>query len=75
LAALIQTPFCKSSESAGNQKHVELDALLKVMQATATAPPPALSDNTPVKLLRATVIHGYVSQPAITNYPAARRAN
>jgi subtilisin family serine protease len=47
-------------------KHVELDALLKVMQAAATAPPPALSDNTPVNYFGATVIHGYVSQPAIT---------
>jgi len=28
--------------------HVELDALLKVLQATATAPPSGLSDTTPV---------------------------
>jgi len=46
--------------------HVELDALLKVMQATAAAPPSALSDNTPVPYFGATVIHGYVSQPAIS---------
>jgi subtilisin family serine protease len=46
--------------------HVELDALLKVMQATAAAPPSGLSDNTPVDYFGVTVIHGYVSQPAIT---------
>lgn len=46
--------------------HVELDALLKVMQATATAPPSGLSDNTLVDYFGATVIHGYVSQPAIS---------
>src|SRR6266852_4874099 len=45
--------------------HVELDAVLKVMQATAAAPPSGLSDNTPVNYFGATVIHGYVSQPAI----------
>src|SRR3989441_10587677 len=45
--------------------HVELDALLKVMQATAAAPPSGLSDNTPVNYFGATVIHGYVSQPAM----------
>jgi subtilisin family serine protease len=45
--------------------HVELDALLKVMQATGAAPPSGLSDNTPVNYFGATVIHGYVSQPAI----------
>jgi subtilisin family serine protease len=45
--------------------HAELDALLKVMQATAAAPPSGLSDNTPVNYFGATVIHGYVSQPAI----------
>jgi subtilisin family serine protease len=45
--------------------HAELDALLKVMQATAAAPPSWLSDNTPVNYFGATVIHGYVSQPAI----------
>jgi subtilisin family serine protease len=46
--------------------HVELDALLRVMQATGAAPPSALSDNAPVSYFGATVIHGYVSQPAIT---------
>jgi subtilisin family serine protease len=45
--------------------HVELDALLKVMQATGATPPSGLSDNTPVNYFGATVIHGYVSQPAI----------
>src|SRR6266478_2410335 len=46
-------------------RHVELDALLKVMQATATAPPSGLSDNVPVDYFGVKVIHGYVSQPAI----------
>jgi hypothetical protein len=46
--------------------HVELDALLKVMQSTAAAPPNALYDNTPVSYFGATVIHGYVNQPAVT---------
>jgi len=45
--------------------HVEPDALLRVMQATAAAPPSGLWDNTPVNYFGATVIHGYVSQPAI----------
>jgi subtilisin family serine protease len=45
--------------------HVEADALLRVMQATAAAPPSGLWDNTPVNYFGATVIHGYVSQPAI----------
>jgi hypothetical protein len=42
-----------------------LDPLLKVMQATATAPPSGLSDNAPVDYFGATVIHGYLGQPAI----------
>src|SRR6266849_936043 len=46
-------------------RKVRLDALLKVMQATATAPPSGLSDNAPVAYFGSTVIHGYVSQPAI----------
>ena len=45
--------------------HAELDALLKVMQASGAAPPSGLSDNTPVPYFGVTVIHGYVSQPAI----------
>ena len=46
--------------------HVELDVLLKVMQATAAAPPSGLSDNSPVNYFGVTVMHGYVSQPAVT---------
>src|SRR6266481_3917448 len=46
--------------------HVEPDALLRVMQAPAAAPPSGLWDNTPVNYFGATVIHGYVSQPAIS---------
>src|SRR5467141_83111 len=46
--------------------HVELDALLKVLQATATAPPSELSDATPVNYFGVSVTHGYVAQPAST---------
>src|SRR5437016_1849805 len=58
--------FLQTLRSLPGIKHVELDALLKVMQATATAAPSELSDDTPVDYFGATVIHGYVSQPAIT---------
>ena len=58
--------FLQTLRSQPGITHVELDALLKVMQATAAAPPSALSDNTPVNYFGATVIHGYISQPAIT---------
>ncbi len=58
--------FLQALRSQPGITHVELDALLKVMQATAAAPPSALSDNAPVNYFGATVIHGYVSQPAIT---------
>src|SRR5882762_8719357 len=58
--------FLQTLRSQPGIKHVELDTLLKVMQATATAAPSGLSDNTPVDYFGATVIHGYVSQPAIT---------
>ena len=57
--------FLQILQSQPGIQHVELDALLKVMQATAAAPPSWLSDNTPVNYFGATVIHGYVSQPAI----------
>jgi subtilisin family serine protease len=57
--------FLQILQSQPGIRHVELDALLKVMQATATAPPSGLSDNSPVNYFGATVIHGYVSQPAI----------
>jgi subtilisin family serine protease len=58
--------FLQTLRSQPGISHVELDALLKVMQATAAAPPSGLSDNAPVAYFGATVIHGYVSQPAIT---------
>ncbi len=57
--------FLQILQSQPGITHAELDALLKVMQATAAAPPSGLSDNTPVNYFGATVIHGYVSQPAI----------
>jgi len=44
--------------------NVELDALLKVLQATATALPSGLSDTTPVNYFGVSVTHGYVAQPA-----------
>jgi subtilisin family serine protease len=58
--------FLQLLQSQPEIQHVELDALLKVMQSTAAAPPSALYDNTPVGYFGATVIHGYVSQPAVT---------
>src|SRR5437879_6149495 len=58
--------FLQTLRSQPGIKHVELDTLLRVMQATATAAPSGLWDNTPVDYFGSTVIHGYVSQPAIT---------
>jgi subtilisin family serine protease len=46
--------------------NAELDTLLKVLQATATAPPSGLSDATPVNYFGVSVMHGYVAQPAST---------
>ncbi len=46
--------------------NAELDALLKVLQATASAPPSGLSDATPVSYFGVSVMHGYVAQPAST---------
>jgi subtilisin family serine protease len=66
LGCIDPNAFLQLLRSQPGIQHVELDALLKVMQGTATAPPSALSDNTPVNYFGATVIHGYVSQPAIT---------
>jgi len=69
---LVSTPdfidpnaFLQILRSQPGIRHVELDVLLKVMQATAAAPPSGLSDNAPVDYFGVTVIHGYVSQPAI----------
>ena len=58
--------FLQLLQSQPEIQHVELDALLKVMQSTAAAPPNALYDNTPVGYFGTTVIHGYVGQPAVT---------
>src|SRR6202165_4678560 len=66
LGCIDPNAFLQVLRSQPGIQHVELDALLKVMQATAAAPPSALSDNAPVNYFGATVIHGYVSQPAIT---------
>ena len=45
--------------------NAELDALLKVLQATATTPSPSgLSDTTLVDYFGVSVWHGYVAQPA-----------
>ena len=66
LGCIDPNAFLQLLRSQPGIQHVELDALLKVMQATAAAPPSALSDNAPVNYFGATVIHGYVSQPAIT---------
>jgi len=46
--------------------NAELDALLKVLQATGTAPPSGLYDATPVNYFGVFVSHGYVAQPAST---------
>lgn len=46
--------------------NAELDALLKVLQATGTAPPSGLSDTSPVNYFGVSVMHGYVAQPAST---------
>jgi subtilisin family serine protease len=46
--------------------NAELDAVLKVLQATGTAPPRGLSDTTPVNYFGVSVTHGYVAQPAST---------
>ena len=66
LGCIDPNAFLQLLRSQPGIQHVELDALLKVMQGTAAAPPPALSDNTPVNYFGATVMHGYVSQPAIS---------
>ena len=58
--------FLQTLRSQPGISHAELDALLKVMQAAATTPPSGLSDNTPVPYFGVTVIHGYISQPAIS---------
>ena len=46
--------------------NAELDAVLKVLQATGTAPPSWLSDAAPVSYFGVSVMHGYVAQPAST---------
>src|SRR5260370_29309591 len=56
--------------------NAELDALLKVLQATATAPPSGLSDATPVNYFGVSVWHGYCAQPdsTIIRLPDAQSA-
>lgn len=46
--------------------NAELDSILKVMQAAASAPPSSLYDTTPVNYFGVTVWHGYAGQPATT---------
>ncbi len=46
--------------------NAELDSLLKVMQAAASAPPSSLYDTIPVNYFGVTVWHGYAGQPAAT---------
>src|SRR5258708_27553952 len=50
--------FLQTLRSQPGITHVELDALLKVMQATAAAPPSGLSDNMPVVYFGVPLIHG-----------------
>ena len=57
--------FLQILRSQPGIEHVERDALLRVMQSNAAAPPSGLWDTVPVTYYGATVIHGYVSQPAI----------
>ena len=57
--------FLQILRSQPGIEHVERDAQLRVMQSTAAAPPSGLWDTVPVTYYGATVIHGYVSQPAI----------
>lgn len=58
--------FLQTLRSQPGITNVELDALLKVTQSTATAAPSSLSDSTPVSYFGASVPHGYVAQPAAT---------
>jgi hypothetical protein len=46
--------------------NAELDALLKVLQATGTVPPSGLSDTSPVNYFGVSVSHGYIAQTAST---------
>lgn len=58
--------FLQTLRSQPGITNAELDALLRVMQATGATAPSGLSDTTPVNYFGVTVAHGYVSQPAIT---------
>src|SRR5882762_6008837 len=66
--------FLQILRSQPGIEHVERDAQLKVMQSTAAAPPSGLWDTVPVTFYGATVIHGYVSQPAHGIIPQIGRA-
>src|SRR5467141_4736683 len=65
-ALVDQNTFLQTLRAQPGITHVELDALLKVLQATATAPPSGLSDATPVDYFGVSVWHGYVAQSAST---------
>jgi hypothetical protein len=56
--------FLQTLRSQPGITNVELDALLRVMQSTATAAPAGLSDSSPVSYFGTSVPHGYVAQPA-----------
>ncbi len=58
--------FLQTLRSQPGVTNAELDALLKVMQSTASAAPSGLWDSTPVNYFGTTVWHGYVAQPAGT---------
>ena len=58
--------FLKTLRAQPGITNAELDALLKVMQATASTPPSGLSDTTPVNYFGVSVWHGYLAQPAST---------
>src|SRR5260370_11674035 len=58
--------FLQTLRSQPGISRVELDALLKVMQAAATAPPSGLSDNTPAPYFVVTLIHVSIRQPAFS---------
>lgn len=58
--------FLQTLRSQPGITNAELDALLKVMQSSASGPPSGLSDSTPVSYFGTSVWRGYVAQPAAT---------
>jgi subtilisin family serine protease len=65
-ASVDPNTFLQTLRAQPGITNVELEALLKVLQATATAPPSGLSDATPVNYFGVSVMHGYVAQSAST---------